>query len=135
MKNLFNDISQGEKNRILEMHSNKKSIINKETINESVEVIVRYSTEFGSSSSIIDVKEIPKFSKRFNIRSVNPVEDSNDEKVIVRYSTEFGSSSSIINVTKIPKFSKRFNILSVTPVEDSNDDEDEDDNEYDLGPR
>jgi hypothetical protein len=133
MKNLFNDISQGEKNRILEMHSNKKSIITKETINEGVEVIVRYSTEFGSSSSIIDVKEIPKFSKRFNIQSVNPVEDSNDEEVIVRYSTEFGSSSSIINVTEIPKFSKRFNILSVTPVEDSNDDED--DNGYDLGPR
>jgi hypothetical protein len=27
MKNLFNDISQGEKNRILEMHSNKKNLI------------------------------------------------------------------------------------------------------------
>ena len=79
MKNLFNDISQGEKNRILEMHSNKKSIVDKETINEGMEVIVRYSTEFGSSSSIIDVTEIPKFSKRFNILSVNPVEDSYDD--------------------------------------------------------
>ena len=27
MKNLFNDISQSEKNRILEMHSNKKNLI------------------------------------------------------------------------------------------------------------
>lgn len=49
-------------------------------INESVKVEVRYSTEFGSSSSIIDVTEIPKFSKRFNIISVNPVEDSYDEE-------------------------------------------------------
>ena len=35
MKNLFNDISQVEKNRILEMHSNKKSIVDKETINNT----------------------------------------------------------------------------------------------------
>jgi hypothetical protein len=134
MKNLLNDISQGEKNRILEMHSNKKSNVTEETINEGVKVIVRYSTEFGSSASIIDVTEIPKFSKRFNIRSINPVEDSNDEKVIVRYSTEFGSSASIIDVTEIPKFSKRFNILGVTPVEDSYDEED-DNVKYDSGPK
>ena len=31
MKNLFNDISQEEKNRILEMHSSKKSIIKEDS--------------------------------------------------------------------------------------------------------
>lgn len=30
MKNLFNDISQDEKNRILEMHSNKKNVISEQ---------------------------------------------------------------------------------------------------------
>ena len=52
----------------------------KKVINESVKVEVRYSTEFGSSSSIIDVQEIPKFSKRFNILSVTPVENNYDEE-------------------------------------------------------
>ena len=52
----------------------------KKVINESVKVEVRYSTEFGSSSSVIDVQEIPKFSKRFNILSVTPVENNYDEE-------------------------------------------------------
>ena len=32
MKNLFNDISQDEKNRILEMHSAKKSVISEQSL-------------------------------------------------------------------------------------------------------
>ena len=34
MKNLFNDISQDEKNRILEMHSAKKNIISEQGIQQ-----------------------------------------------------------------------------------------------------
>ena len=34
MKNLFNDISQDEKNRILEMHSVKKNIISEQGIQQ-----------------------------------------------------------------------------------------------------
>jgi hypothetical protein len=34
MKNLFNDISQDEKNRILEMHSGKKNIISEQGIQQ-----------------------------------------------------------------------------------------------------
>ena len=35
MKNLFNDISQEEKNRILEMHSGKKNVISEQETNEA----------------------------------------------------------------------------------------------------
>lgn len=68
--------SRLEKRIILKKQGN----VTEETITEGVKVKVRYSTEFGSSSSIIDVTEIPKFSKRFNILSVTPVEDSYDDE-------------------------------------------------------
>lgn len=68
--------SRLEKRIILKKQDN----VTEETITEGVKVKVRYSTEFGSSSSIIDVTEIPKFSKRFNILSVTPVEDSYDDE-------------------------------------------------------
>jgi len=35
MKNLFNDISQDEKNRILEMRSGKKNVISEQETNEA----------------------------------------------------------------------------------------------------
>ena len=68
--------SRLEKRIILKKQDN----VTEETITEGVKVKVRYSTEFGSSSSIIDVTEIPKFSKRFNILSVTPGEDSYDDE-------------------------------------------------------
>jgi hypothetical protein len=68
--------SRLEKRIILKKQDN----VTEETITEGVKVKVRYSTEFGSSSSIIDVTEIPKFSKRFNILSVTPVKDSYDDE-------------------------------------------------------
>ena len=37
MKNLFNDISQEEKNRILEMHSNKKNVMAEQSISGAVD--------------------------------------------------------------------------------------------------
>jgi hypothetical protein len=37
MKNLFNDISQEEKNRILEMHSGKKNVITEQSISGAVD--------------------------------------------------------------------------------------------------
>jgi hypothetical protein len=37
MKNLFNNISQDEKNRILEMHSGKKNVISEQSIDGAVE--------------------------------------------------------------------------------------------------
>jgi hypothetical protein len=36
MKNLFNDISQEEKNRILEMHSGKKNVILEQSVGDAV---------------------------------------------------------------------------------------------------
>ena len=36
MKNLFNNISQEEKNRILEMHSGKKNVVNEQTVASNV---------------------------------------------------------------------------------------------------
>lgn len=110
MKHILNNLSEEEKNAIREQHAGgmkvitenfsklvntklgdskplvsektdkTKNSVTEETITEGVKVIVRYSTEFGSDSSIIDVTEIPKFSKRFNILSVKPVEDSYDEE-------------------------------------------------------
>jgi len=110
MKHLLNHLTEEEKNAIREQHTGGMKVINEnfsklvntklgdskplvsektdktknsvteETITEGVKVIVRYSTEFGSDSSIIDVTEIPKFSKRFNILSVKPVEDSYHEE-------------------------------------------------------
>lgn len=110
MKHLLNNLTEEEKNAIREQHTGGMKVMNEnfsklvntklgdskplvsektdktknsvteETITEGVKVIVRYSTEFGSDSSIIDVTEIPKFSKRFNILSVKPVEDSYDEE-------------------------------------------------------
>ena len=109
MKHILNNLSEEEKNAIREQHTGgmkvitenfskligsklgdskplvnentdkTKNVVTEETINEGMKVKVRYSTEFGSSSSIIDVTEIPKFSKKFNILSVNPVEDSSDD--------------------------------------------------------
>ena len=110
MKHILNNLSEEEKNAIREQHAGgmkvitenfsklvntklgdskplvsektdkTKNSVTEETITEGVKVIVRYSTEFGSDSSLIDVTEIPKFSKRFNILSVKPVEDSYDEE-------------------------------------------------------
>jgi|688.fasta_scaffold322426_3 hypothetical protein len=37
MKNLFNDISQEEKNRILEMHSGKKNVISEQSIGGAID--------------------------------------------------------------------------------------------------
>jgi hypothetical protein len=38
-----------------------------------MEVIVRYATEFGSSTSIMNVEKIPSFTKKFKILSVEPI--------------------------------------------------------------
>jgi hypothetical protein len=102
MKHILNNLSEEEKNAIREQHTGGMKVMTEnfskligsklgdskplvsenteETINEGMKVKVRYSTEFGSSSSIIDVTEIPKFSKRFNILSVNPIDDSYDDE-------------------------------------------------------
>lgn len=37
-----------------------------------MKVKVRYVTEFGSSASIIKVKKLPSFIKRFTILSITP---------------------------------------------------------------
>jgi hypothetical protein len=44
-----------------------------------MEVEVRYATEFGSSATVINVTEIPNFTKRFKILSVNPHSEPKDE--------------------------------------------------------
>jgi hypothetical protein len=38
-----------------------------------MQVEVKYETEFGSKFSIMDIKEISKFIKRFKILSVNTI--------------------------------------------------------------
>lgn len=45
MKNLFNDISQDEKNRILEMHSGKKNIIKEDNVRLSMSTLTPQSVE------------------------------------------------------------------------------------------
>ena len=39
-----------------------------------MKVEVRYATEFGSQTSIMKVKKIPNFTKRFTILSVKPIQ-------------------------------------------------------------
>jgi hypothetical protein len=45
-----------------------------------MKVEVRYATEFGSSATVIDVTEIPRFSKRFKLLSVNPYKKPKQKK-------------------------------------------------------
>jgi hypothetical protein len=40
-----------------------------------MKVTVKYSTEFGSSESIMNVEKLAKFSKKFDIMSVIPYEE------------------------------------------------------------
>ena len=40
-----------------------------------MQVEVKYETEFGSKFSIMDIKEIPKFIKRFKILSLEPINE------------------------------------------------------------
>jgi hypothetical protein len=52
MKNLFNDISQDEKNRILEMHSAKKNIISEQGI--------QLIPDFGAETLLSGQRPVPK---------------------------------------------------------------------------
>ena len=68
MKNLFNDISQNEKNRILEMHSGKKNTIleqteNCVTINEIVDLLTKFKfkvVDQNSAQIILEGNPSPK---------------------------------------------------------------------------
>ena len=70
MKNLFNDISQEEKNRILEMHSDKKNIIleqtkNCVTSNEIVNLLTKFKfkvVDQNSGQIILEGKPSPKMA-------------------------------------------------------------------------
>lgn len=44
-----------------------------------MKVEVRYATEFGSSATVIDVTDIPRFAKRFKMLSVKPYEENENE--------------------------------------------------------
>jgi len=70
MKNLFNNISQEEKSRILEMHSGKKNIIleqkkNCVTVNEIVDLLKKFKfkvTMENFESIILEVGPSPKMA-------------------------------------------------------------------------
>ena len=53
-----------------------------------MDVEVRYSTEFGSSATVIDVTEIPSFAKRFKMLSVKPIETKYSEDEVKQAYTE-----------------------------------------------
>lgn len=40
-----------------------------------MEVQVRYSTEFGSTATTMDIEKLPSFTTRFKILSVKPIEE------------------------------------------------------------
>ena len=69
MKNLFNNISESEKNRILEMHSGKKNVINETTLNES------FLINEGRMSEVFS-KIFGKFTHKEKEKLSNDLEDN-----------------------------------------------------------
>jgi len=75
MKNLFNDISQDEKNRILEMHSAKKNIISEQGIQQI--------PDFGAETLLSGQRPVPKPTpKPIDNISVNLYKDKGETQLL-----------------------------------------------------
>jgi hypothetical protein len=85
MKNLLNNISQDEKNRILEMHSGKKNVISEELTGDDYQLLLNLKNKF------------PKFKedsimKQAGIRNLMIGNDNNGAFVQMKdlYTVHFG---------------------------------------------
>lgn len=82
MKNLFNDISQDEKNRILEMHSAKKNIISEQGIQQI--------PDFGAETLLSGQRPVPKPSPKptpisLEGKTVNLYRDANETDITGKF--------------------------------------------------
>ena len=79
-----------------------------------MQVEVRYSTEFGSSATVINVTEIPSFAKRFKLLSVKPYEEPNmisdwlEQNRNPEIDKQVEKESEYLSKQRLEKYSERF---------------------------
>ena len=79
-----------------------------------MQVEVRYSTEFSSSATVINVTEIPSFAKRFKLLSVKPYEEPNmisdwlEQNRNPEIDKQVEKESEYLSKQRLEKYSERF---------------------------
>ena len=85
MKNLFNNISQVEKNRILEMHSNKKNVIlEQDTDDNIISQIIKMDKDFDNDPLYKKYEKQylrDKFRETLNAGNLNDMAEMSDEMI------------------------------------------------------
>ena len=74
MKNLFNDISQEEKNRILEMHSGKKNVISEQSVPEMVNPLEMEKVLNQGGNGMTGIESIVKYCKTKNVSNTSKID-------------------------------------------------------------
>jgi len=105
MKNLFNDISQDEKNRILEMHSGKKKLIKEspdsnEMYNNAISLLKSELTDSGITTPI---KEL--IGDKDPLCSVPETGDSKNDSILFKI-WEWASEQSVDSLKKMKSMIK-----------------------------
>jgi hypothetical protein len=100
MKNLFNDISEEEKNRILEMHSSKKNVMTEQSIDGAIDwvkdkvksILPNSSSSFKAEATVEDdmVTEFPVIKFHYDNNGVEMfIKDDNKTLYVSSSGTEF----------------------------------------------
>jgi hypothetical protein len=100
MKNLFNNISQEEKNRILEMHSSKKNVMTEQSIDGAIDwvkdkvksILPNSSSSFKADATVEDdmVMEFPVIKFHYDNNGVEMfIKDGNKTLYVSSSDTEF----------------------------------------------
>jgi hypothetical protein len=102
MKNLFNNISQEEKNRILEMHSSKKNVILEEVSDDDniINQIIKMDKDFDNDPLYKQYEKQylrDKFRETLSAGNLGVMSDASDEMIDMLVS--LGNQSSNVEIT------------------------------------